>query len=486
MTYQSKPTSNGVYRIKVLNQDLFIESASGNNPGLKLALPSPTSNTQKWTLTRVSGQNNVWTIVSVEDGYGVTHKKTAKTYWGYGYPYPQNGPSLNWFILERTSDGQTFSKIKLSGKSSCFDSCDPGSDAVHFYYDHTHVYDFPKQCFVFELVPNPSVPLDIMFLQDATGSQQPYINTARSGITQICNTLLAGGKFTPQDLRFGLIAFRDHPPQDLSFIIQEYPFTSDVGSFTSNLGGLTAMGGGDEPESQSDALSAAYKADWKDEATKVVVLITDSPPHGIGEDGDNFPDGCPLQIDPLRVATQMGKAGITLYVIACEPSLGQAYKRARDFYQGLVKKTGGKVVNLGDLSVLPTLIAGSALEAVDSEIYVAKYQAEVRSMANDQKMSASEILLKLHKNFAAAGIQHTTLVVDNMYKQRTQGDRNADIWFNAENLNEAKHNIQEVEGSRIIEKYQTPGAEQSATVEMQPISLAQVETVVQKCLMREL
>lgn len=139
MTYQSKPTSNGVYRIKVLNQDLFIESASGNNPGLKLALPSPTSNTQKWTLTRVSGQNNVWTIVSVEDGYGVTHKKTAKTYWGYGYPYPQNGPSLNWSILERTSDGQTFSKIKLSGKSSCFDSCDPGSDAVHFYYDHTHV-----------------------------------------------------------------------------------------------------------------------------------------------------------------------------------------------------------------------------------------------------------------------------------------------------------------------------------------------------------
>ncbi|KAG1835989.1 hypothetical protein DFJ58DRAFT_710434 [Suillus subalutaceus] len=444
MTYQSKPTSNGVYRIKVLNQDLFIESAPGNNPGLKLAPPSPTSNKQKWTLTRVSGQSNVWTMVSVEDGYGMTYKKTAGTYWGYGYPYPQNGPSLNWSILERTSDGQTFSKIKLNGKANCFDSCDPGSDAVHFYHDNTHVYDFPNQCFVFELVPKPSVPLDIMFLQDATGSQQPYINTARNGITQICNTLLSGGKFAPQDLRFGLIAFRDHPPQDLSFIIQEYPFTSDVGSFTSNLGSLTATGGGDGPESQSDALSAAYKADWKDEATKVVVLITDSPPHGIGENGDHFPEGCPLQIDPLRVATRMGKTGITLYVIACEPSLGQSYKRARDFYQGLVKKTGGKVVNLGDLSVLPTLIAGSALEAVDSEIYVAQYQAEVRRMANDQKMSASEILLKLHGNFVAAGIQHTTLVVDNMYEQRAQGDRNADIWFNAENLDEAKNNIQEV------------------------------------------
>ncbi|KAG2121797.1 hypothetical protein BD769DRAFT_1671202 [Suillus cothurnatus] len=485
MTYRSKPTSNGVYRIKVLNQDLFIESAPGDNPGLKLAFPSPTSDKQKWTLTRVSGQSNVWTMVSVEDGHGMTYKKTTDTYWGYGYPYPQNGPSLNWSILERTTDGQTFSKIKPKGKSFCFDSCDPGSDAVHFYYDHIHVYDFPKQCFVFELVPNPSTPLDIMFLQDATGSQQPYIDTARNGITQICNTLLSGGKFAPQDLRFGLVAFRDHPPEDQSFIIQEYPFTSDVGSFTSNLGSLRATGGGDGPESQSDALSAAYKADWKDEATKVVILITDSPPHGIGENSDGFPEGCPLQIDPLHVATRMGKAGITLYVIACEPTLGQ-YKRARDFYQGLVKKTGGKVVNLGDLSVLPTLIAGSALEAVDSEIYVAKYQAEVRRMANDQKMSAGEILLKLHKDFVAAGIQHTTLVVDNMYEQRTQGDWNANIWFNAENLNDAKNKIQEVEGNRILGKYQTPGAEQSATVEMHPISLAQVETVVQKCLMREL
>jgi hypothetical protein len=417
----------------------------------------------------------------------MTYKKTADTYWGYGYPYPQNGPSLNWAISERTSDGQTFSKITLSGESNCFDSCDPRSDAVHFYYDHSRVNDGPKQCFVFELVPDvkPSKPLDIMFLQDATGSQQPYIDTARNGITQICNTLLSGGKFAPADLRFGLTAFRDHPPQDQSFVIQEFPFTTDFGSVASNLASLKATGGGDGPESQSDALSAAYKADWKDEATKVVVLITDSPPHGIGEDGDGFPKGCPLQIDPLRVATRMGKAGITLFVIACEPTLSQYYKRASDFYQGLVKKTGGKVVNLSDLNILPTIIAGSALEAVDSETYVAQYQAEVRSMANNQKMSASDISQKLHKNFVAAGIQHSTLVVDNMYEQRTQGDRNADIWFNAENLDEARNKIQEVEGNRIIEKYQAPGVAQSAAVQTQPISYAQVETVVQKCLMRQ-
>ncbi|KAG1762151.1 hypothetical protein EDD22DRAFT_886705 [Suillus occidentalis] len=181
----------------------------------------------------------------------------------------------------------------------------------------------------------------------------------------------------------------------------------------------------------------------------------------------------------------MGKAGITLYVIACEPTLSQYYKRASDFYAGLVKRTGGKVVNLGDLSILSTLVAGSALEVADGEKYVTQYQA--------QKLSAGEISQRLHKNFVTAGAQHSTLVVDNTYEESTQGNPNVDVWFNAENLDEARNKIQEVQGNRIIEKYQTPGVTQSAAVQVQPISLAQVslslcrvevQTVVQKCLMR--
>jgi hypothetical protein len=64
------------------------------------------------------------------------------------------------------------------------------------------------------------------------------------------------------------------------------------------------------------------------------------------------------------------------------------------------------------------------------------------------------------------------------------------------------HHCIKVQGNRIIEKYQTPGVKQSAAVQVQPISLDQVsfslfrvevcsnfffkvQTVVQKCLMRE-
>ena len=55
-----------------------------------------------------------------------------------------------------------------------------------------------------------------------------------------------------------------------------------------NLNRLSALGGGDGPEAQTAALAAALDMEWIDDAIKMVVLITDAPPHGIGEDGDGF------------------------------------------------------------------------------------------------------------------------------------------------------------------------------------------------------
>lgn len=39
----------------------------------------------------------------------------------------------------------------------------------------------------------------------------------------------------------------------------------------------------------ADALEMA----WRPNATKMVVIIADAPPHGIGEHGDGFPEGSP-------------------------------------------------------------------------------------------------------------------------------------------------------------------------------------------------
>jgi len=55
-----------------------------------------------------------------------------------------------------------------------------------------------------------------------------------------------------------------------------------------NLATLIASGGGDGPEAQTAALADALNMEWQEDAVKIVVLITDAPPHGIGEHGDGF------------------------------------------------------------------------------------------------------------------------------------------------------------------------------------------------------
>lgn len=130
---------------------------------------------------------------------------------------------------------------------------------------------------------------------DATGSMRNYAYQLRNILQLISDSLIGTGKWSRSDVRFGIVTFRDHPPQDNTYIIQQYPLNSDVQAVCASLANLVADGGGDGPEAQCDAMAAASSAGWKSNATKIAFLITDSPPHGIGEDEDKFPAGCPFR-----------------------------------------------------------------------------------------------------------------------------------------------------------------------------------------------
>ena len=131
---------------------------------------------------------------------------------------------------------------------------------------------------------------------------QTYIDQVRNNIQQMCDTLVATGKWARRDLRFGFITFRDHPPQEDTYVTRVYPFESDVKAIKSSLEKVKAEGGGDGPEAQCDALYEALTAGWKPGSTKVAVLITDSPPHGIKEEEDGFPKGCPERASMMSPA----------------------------------------------------------------------------------------------------------------------------------------------------------------------------------------
>ncbi|CAE6474571.1 unnamed protein product [Rhizoctonia solani] len=485
MAYQSKPTVNGTYLIKVLSEDLFIEGMLGDSPKLWLA-PSSSSDNQKWNLTQLPHKSGVWKMTGAGGHVGVTCTVNEKLYWGHGHPHPHVGDSQEWKFIEHD---RTFSKIKLNHGTEidCFDACEYESNSIHFYTDQTHPSSCPHQCYVFQLLPpvaKPKKALDVIFLQDSTGSQASYINAARGQINEICRNLLtlSTGELAIENLRFGLIAFRDYPLGDNIFITKRFDFTTNPDTMALNLGTLVATGGGDGPEAQCDALVEALNSPWNKTATKVAVLITDSPPHGLGENSDSFASGCPCGRDPLQAAEDMLNSGITLYVVACEPSLS-CYKHARHFYEGLTRKTHGQLYNLGDPKGLTDVIVGCLMQEADSDELVRRYKSAIRRDAETGGLSPEEISRRLYKDLSNANTSHYALSVDNMVETNKQGEQNIKEWLGAANLAAAKGNIKEAAPNRIKPEY-LAGSSPAASMGRNPITLTQVEGIVQKSLAR--
>ena len=77
------------------------------------------------------------------------------------------------------------------------------------------------------------------------------------------------------DIKLALVEYRDHPPQDETFVTRVHDFTESVKEMKKWLEGCSAEGGGDLPEAVADGLHEALKLSWRENATKICVLISD-------------------------------------------------------------------------------------------------------------------------------------------------------------------------------------------------------------------
>ncbi|KAF8192926.1 hypothetical protein BJ912DRAFT_961402 [Pholiota molesta] len=288
--------------------------------------------------------------------------------------------------------------------------------------------------------PTTMDKIDIVFVQDTTGSQGPYIQSAIAAIENICHTVSQTAHIPPSHIRFGLVAFRDHPPQATSYVTKTFELHADMRVMQKHLRTLSADDGGDGPEAVTAALGKALRMEWKDSAAKMVVLITDAPPHGLGEHDDGF-DRSPDQQDPLHIARQMAEQGITLFVVACEPDLS-CYMHAVDFYTALTEITGCVVEN----------VYGQA-------------QSINKVMDNRD--------LKIN-----------TIHVDNIYNQSAVAQINADTWKTSRTIAEARQKVSSVDGPRMQSKYLTGTKGPTVKCEKSGVSSFQAKRIVMQCLMR--
>uniref|UniRef100_A0A6S9E666 VWFA domain-containing protein n=1 Tax=Heterosigma akashiwo TaxID=2829 RepID=A0A6S9E666_HETAK len=212
--------------------------------------------------------------------------------------------------------------------------------------------------------------LDLAFCVDCTASMGPYIASAQQNVRTIIQELSTKASV---DTRFALIEYRDHPPQDSTFITREHDFTYSLDNIQNSVNGMSAQGGGDGPESVCCAYEKVLRLNWRESATKVVVHIADAPPHGI-ESSDGFPNGCPSGNDPLQKAHEMKERGIVLYTVGCEPALGH-YQFARDFMVAVADITGGQATTLTSAHLLPGVI----LHGSEEEIVLQRLQDQIQN-----------------------------------------------------------------------------------------------------------
>ncbi len=192
-----------------------------------------------------------------------------------------------------------------------------------------------------------------------------------------------------------MVNYRDHPPQDHTYITQINDLTNDINKAKEFIDNSVASGGGDEPEAICCGFyDAVNKLTWSNDSVKVAILIADAPCHGLGVAGDGFQNGCPLKHDPIEIAHEMAQKGITLYCCGCEPSLTPY----RQFFTALSLITGGQYIPLNDAENLSNVIVGGTRQEISMEKMMAQVHQEVMKEAAEKgtRVDEEELTRRIH------------------------------------------------------------------------------------------
>ena len=255
--------------------------------------------------------------------------------------------------------------------------------------------------------------LDLVFICDCTGSMGSYLQAAKESIEAIITDI---NKEEKCDVRFALVEYRDHPPEDQSFPTRLTDFTDSIKTAKEAVDRMEAQGGGDGPESVSCAFDVAANLKYRESAAKFAVWIADAPPHGFGDGGDGFPDGCPCGKDILVAVRTMMSKDIVVYTVGCEP-LGFEYLRT--LMRAVAELTGGQYCALSSAKVLGQMITYSAIEEIEMKKIVDEVRKEVENDKDFKFMTKKQqqeyVMNKIKEKTTDKKIKSVTL--DSIFKE---------------------------------------------------------------------
>jgi len=176
------------------------------------------------------------------------------------------------------------------------------------------------------------VPLDVLFLLDATGSMGDEIDRLKQTVDMVAERVAA---LDPApDVRFAMTLYRDEGD---AFVTANYDFTGDIAEFQAALADVVADGGGDYPEALDEGLADALgKPAWRDpsDAVQLIFVVADAPPQ-VGRQLD-----VPYT-DSIRTAIERG---IKIFPVASSESDDQA----EAVFRQMAQATGAPFVFLSN------------------------------------------------------------------------------------------------------------------------------------------
>ena len=167
--------------------------------------------------------------------------------------------------------------------------------------------------------------VDLAFVVDTTGSMGRFIVAAQQQMIDVLQALTKDAQVAI-DLQVGVVEYRDHPPEEQSFVYRVHGLTSKLARARGAINKLQASGGGDPPEAVYDGLCAACdELSWRAHSRRIAVLVGDAPPHGVSRRGDNFPDGCPKGLTLDSTTAGLEAKGIVIYTLGLTRQVAQSF-----------------------------------------------------------------------------------------------------------------------------------------------------------------
>ena len=163
--------------------------------------------------------------------------------------------------------------------------------------------------------------VDIVFCIDVTGSMTPVLDLVKEKVQKFPRDLkdcLDKKDKVINTLRVRIVAFRDFAYDADGIVVSDFFVvepSNDLAKFESFVNGLSASGGGDEPESALEALGIAQMSNWTHEGDRqrhVIVMFTDASAHKlesrVGEVPGAFKDQVPASFDELTDRWEGGQS----------------------------------------------------------------------------------------------------------------------------------------------------------------------------------